>query len=78
MSSCDVQNLLDDGKCFSSNCLTLDQQVVAELELLSEIAAYTGTVQELITAGHCFNVNNIGVDGQVIAELQLYCEILNA
>lgn len=73
--SCDVQQLITDGKCFSKNCLNHDEQVVCELELLRRIAGYTGTVQELIDAGHCFNQNNIGTDGQIICELQLYCNI---
>lgn len=37
MSTCDVQQLVSDGKCFSLSCLTHDQQRIVRLQLLCEI-----------------------------------------
>ena len=42
MSTCDVQQLLTDGKCFSNACLTPGQQRIALLQLLCEIANSAG------------------------------------
>lgn len=78
MPTCNVQQLLDDGRCFSGSCLSDDSQTVAELELLRQIAGYAGTVEELLASGKCFSGACLSVDAQNIAELQLYCEILNA
>lgn len=42
MANCDPQTLITDGKCFSGACLTPDQQDIARLQLLCEIAAGGG------------------------------------
>lgn len=77
MSTCAIQPLLSDGRCFGLSCLSRDSQRVAELELLRQIAGYTGTVQELLTAGKCFSSSCLSEDSQNVAELQLWCETLD-
>jgi hypothetical protein len=75
---CDVQQLLDDGRCFSNACLTPDQQTIAQIELLKLWAGYTGNVQELLNDGRCFSNACLTRGQQTQVELQLLCEIANA
>lgn len=78
MSTCAIQPLLSDGRCFSLACLSRDSQVVVELELLRQIAGYEGTVQELLDRGKCFSDSCISRDSQIVAELQLWCDLFGS
>ena len=78
MATCDPNELIAAGKCFSLSCISRDNQIVAELELLRRWAGFTGTVQELLTAGRCFSRSCLSEDSQIVAELQLLCDIANA
>ena len=65
---CDPQTLITDGKCFSGNCLTLDQQRIARLQLLCEIVNNaTGGVTS-ITAGAGITVDAATGDVTISAD----------
>lgn len=73
--SCDVQQLISDGRCFSNACLTPDQQTIAALQLLKQWSGYTGTVQELLSDGRCFSNACLTRGMQTQVELALLCNI---
>lgn len=67
MSTCDPQELITSGKCFSGNCLTLDQQRIARLQLLCEIKNNGGGGVTSIIAGDGISVDQSTGDVTVTA-----------
>jgi len=76
MASCDIQELIDDGKCYFA--LNAGEQEVVKLALLCRILQTldplaTCNIQDLLDDGKCFFGLSSGA--QEVTELQLLCDI---